>query len=516
MKVVELFCGAGGAALGLRNAGFEGVLHVDHDEDACATTHAAGFKNVLCEHVQHLTARDFPHALAWWASPPCPSWSSAGLRKGASDHRNGYPHLFRALELVAGPSGPGLPRWLLIEQVEGITFHRGKCPAKKMGKARWPSDCPACYLQAFILPTLRTFFPHVSMSVLDAADYGVPQRRNRLITVCGPARVPWPVPSHSAETLEDCKASGAYWRAVEDGSLFSRELPVGRDGCRPFRTMRQVLPALWGDPASEVVGGGRHPGRTRAGNDGRGEAERSMRKLQDGPSTTISAQYYGGAGNNGPFVVVSGTRGGKGPIARSADEPSPTVSTAGDLYAGGGADPRGRKISRSMRGVDRDRPSPSVSASGDDILLSEDTRPERPEWWHRSSPMDEPSRTVGAMGNAAVSFGSEDAVEPWRLDQPSPTVSATEVKGAGNRTNRRARGEVVESSAGVDRASDALLLGTGRRRLEPVECAILQGFPADHPFQGKRGSVYAQAGNACPPRLVEVVAREVLRVDKRL
>lgn len=229
-----------------------------------------------------------------------------------------------------------------------------------------------------------------------------------------------------------------------------------------------------------------------------------MRELQDEPSTTIAAQYYGGAGTHGPFVLVSGTRGGKGPSVRSSDEPSPTVSTAGDLYTI-------RKPGRSVRPVDRDLPSPTVSTAGDDLLLGED---EKPDWWHRASPMDEPSRTVGAMGNAAVSVGGPR--EEWRLDQPSPTVSATEEKGAGNRSNRKARGEQVNSSAGVDRASDALLLATGRRRLEPEECAILQGFPDGHPFQGKRGSVYAQAGNACPPRLVEVVAREVLRVDRKL
>ncbi len=453
MRVVELFSGAGGVSLGMRNAGCQGVLHVDYNEDACATARAAGFENVVCEFAQHLSPLDLPDASMWWASPPCPAWSSAGLRLAAEDHRNGYPHLFRLLE------HRGAPRWLLIEQVEGITFHKRGCPGRNSPTTLGDTvRCPACYLKGIIVPMLRSFFPTVSMSVLDAADYGVPQRRNRLITVCGPARVPWPFPTHSSETLEAYKASGLYWQAVEEGSLFRAELKAGSDGCRPYRTMRQVLPLLWKTGGSEVV--------------------------------------------------VSGSRGGKGPNVRSSDAPSPTVSTAGDLY-----EVDGGKTSRSMRPADQDRPSPAVSTSGDDLLVSEGQQPNgRPGWWHRSSPMDEPSRTVGAMGNASVAFSHQE----WRLDQPSPTVSATEEKGAGNRSTRRARGEEVSSSAGVDRASDALLLATGRRRLEPYECAILQDFPTDYPFKGKRGSVYAQVGNACPPRLVEAVVREVLKVDRRL
>lgn len=100
-----------------------------------------------------------------------------------------------------------------------------------------------------------------------------------------------------------------------------------------------------------------------------------------------------------------------------------------------------------------------------------------------------------------------EAREPWRLDLPSPCVAATEEKGAGARSVACHRtGQHV--GHGLDRASDALLLATGRRRLTPMECAALQGFPADWPWSSRtKSSHYRQVGNAVPPPLAEAVVR---------
>ena len=95
--------------------------------------------------------------------------------------------------------------------------------------------------------------------------------------------------------------------------------------------------------------------------------------------------------------------------------------------------------------------------------------------------------------------------EPHRLDQPSPTVSAVgECKGSGEGGNPQK----------MQRASDALFLATGRRRLTVQECAILQDFPPDHPWQGNKQSQYRQVGNAVPPTLARVVVEAVIKADK--
>jgi site-specific DNA-cytosine methylase len=103
---------------------------------------------------------------------------------------------------------------------------------------------------------------------------------------------------------------------------------------------------------------------------------------------------------------------------------------------------------------------------------------------------------------------------PWTLagclwlDQPSPTVTTTEEKGT-----RASAASGYTFNGGPDRASDALFMGTGRRRLTYRECAKLQDFPADYPFHGGAGSFYRQVGNAVPPTLAEVVGRAIIETD---
>ena len=91
--------------------------------------------------------------------------------------------------------------------------------------------------------------------------------------------------------------------------------------------------------------------------------------------------------------------------------------------------------------------------------------------------------------------------EPHRLDQPSPTDTAYRgAKGA-------SPGNHPEKLRG---ACDAIFLATGRRRLTVQECAALQDFPPDHPWQGNQEQRYRQVGNAVPPTLARVVAEAVL------
>jgi DNA (cytosine-5)-methyltransferase 1 len=101
------------------------------------------------------------------------------------------------------------------------------------------------------------------------------------------------------------------------------------------------------------------------------------------------------------------------------------------------------------------------------------------------------------------------ASEPERLNLPSPTVMCTEVKGT-----RASAASGWTFNGGPDRASDAAFLATGRRRLTWQECAALQGFPEDYPFQGTIEARYRQVGNAVPPTLAEVVGRAILEADR--
>ena len=151
---------------------------------------------------------------------------------------------------------------------------------------------------------------------------------------------------------------------------------------------------------------------------------------------------------------------------RGSHEPAPTMGGGGNMIVriiGGGGNPHGkdRPHERNFRDL-TDGPSVTIAASH-----------------------------VGNRG-------------PWVCDLPAPKVDANEVKG---HTNPHTR---IRNAGRINRPSDALFLGTGRRRLTPAECATLQGFPADYPWTGAtKSSVYRQIGNAVPPPVAEALLRNI-------
>lgn len=88
--------------------------------------------------------------------PPCQPFSTGGLRRGASDPRNGLPAMLAVVEALR-------PRAVLLENVPGLAGAQARR-----------------YLMR-LLQRLRTLGYEPEQEVLDAADYGVPQRRRRLV-----------------------------------------------------------------------------------------------------------------------------------------------------------------------------------------------------------------------------------------------------------------------------------------------------------------------------------------------
>jgi len=192
MNCLELFAGAGGAALGLRQAGFKSVCLVERDEQACKTLRAAGHSPVLNADVRNIPAiRKVVGATpvqVIWSSFPCQAWSSAGRRKGAADERNGWPWTLDCIDEFK-------PQWLLAENVRGLTMHKPDCGFNV------PEACAGCYLLNVIMPSLQRRFWSCGYWVLDAADYGVPQHRRRIIIWAGPRELQAPPATHGPGKL---------------------------------------------------------------------------------------------------------------------------------------------------------------------------------------------------------------------------------------------------------------------------------------------------------------------------
>jgi len=218
VRAVELFAGAGGAALGMHSAGVEHLACVEKDDDCCATLGAAGFPTVQGD-VRDLSLLVGLKPDLVWASFPCQCWSTAGKKEGPSGE-NGFPWTVDAIEALS-------PRWCILENVTGLTQHRGSCDPVCLG----PSVCPASYLDLVIFPELLRFFEWVDYRTLDAADYGVPQHRRRIFIVAGPSRIHWPAPTHCQPTAQV--------------DLFGRQL-------KPWRTVGGALNLS--EDSTEVVG----------------------------------------------------------------------------------------------------------------------------------------------------------------------------------------------------------------------------------------------------------------------
>ena len=272
MRTLELCAGAGGAALGLHRAGYTHTACVEVDPHACATLRAAGFPAVEQD------LRTYSPATSGgllWASPPCQPFSQAGKRRAQHDSRNLWPDVLRCIDKAR-------PRWFVMENVRGLTYHRKGCtplfPA---------SGCAGCYLQRVILRELKSRFAHVWHGVLNAADYGVPQHRRRLIIVAGPAPFDPPAPTH------------------------------GPTADTPWRSCGEAL-------ETTVIGGGRNPQSTALAH------TRSYRDLSAEPSVTITAVMVG---NRGPFTIDGGRNSTHNPkqerVVGSSD-PCPSIGTGGN------------------------------------------------------------------------------------------------------------------------------------------------------------------------------------------
>lgn len=172
MNSLELFAGGGGAAVGLRLAGFAAMECVDSDPSAVATLRAAGLPGVL----GYVGANPPPGVPRWtpdwmpvdllWASPPCQPWSRAAISpRGEGDPREGWGSTKQLIAFIR-------PTWIVIENVRDAPVDR------------WCAD-------------LERLGYRVSRRFLDAADWGLPSHRNRWFIVAGPVDFAWPEPTHA-------------------------------------------------------------------------------------------------------------------------------------------------------------------------------------------------------------------------------------------------------------------------------------------------------------------------------
>lgn len=152
--VLDLFAGCGGLSLGFEAQGFE-TIGFEQDGNSCATYE----KNLagICVRTTLTAETPLPPASVVIGGPPCQPFSVIGKQAGIADVRDGFPIFISAISRLQ-------PDMWLFENVRGL-FYRNKG-----------------YLN-IILSELRSLGYVVEVRLLNAADYGVPQNRERVVVV---------------------------------------------------------------------------------------------------------------------------------------------------------------------------------------------------------------------------------------------------------------------------------------------------------------------------------------------
>lgn len=226
---VELFTGAGGLAMGTALAGFSHRAVFEWNGDACETLRSnvpampfIANWNIVEGDVRAVDFRSFRGRVALVAAgAPCQPFSLGGKHKAYDDTRNMFPEVFRAAREM-------LPRAVIVENVKGLMRASFRPYFDYIIAALRDPELAARANETWQEHALRlqTEYARTSSNrvryrvhhqLLNAADFGLPQRRERVFIVAlrEDMGIEWPglSPTHSEDTLLfDQWVSGDYWR----------------------------------------------------------------------------------------------------------------------------------------------------------------------------------------------------------------------------------------------------------------------------------------------------------------
>jgi DNA (cytosine-5)-methyltransferase 1 len=325
-----LFAGAGGLALGVSLAGFRHEAVVEWDHDACDTIrnnqnpkipqvaewrlHEADIKTF-----DFTTIPDDIDLLA--AGVPCQPWSIGGKHRGYEDQRNLFPDTIRAVVALR-------PKAILIENVKGLTrqsfanyytyiqFMLEFPELARRTNEDWTDHRKR--LEELVSSRGKGYSGlryNVVPRLVNAADYGIPQRRERVFLAAfrSDLGINWTFPdeTHAQEALlVDQWLTGAYWdrhkvpskqRPPKPTGIESRLVEAPLFSRLPWRTVRDRIADL-PDPESpsarEVPNHVFQPGaRVYVGHTG---------SPLDEPAKTIKAGDHGVPGGENMIVFPDG------------------------------------------------------------------------------------------------------------------------------------------------------------------------------------------------------------------
>lgn len=159
MKIISLFSGAGGLDLGLILAGNKVIWANDIDKDAVATYRENIGSHIICDDIKNIKIEDLPDADVVVGGFPCQGFSLANRLRTLEDDRNQlYRFFYNTIKAKQ-------PKFFIAENVKGI-LSLGKGEAIKQ-----------------IIEDFESAGYITSVNLVNMADYGVPQTRQRVIII---------------------------------------------------------------------------------------------------------------------------------------------------------------------------------------------------------------------------------------------------------------------------------------------------------------------------------------------
>lgn len=280
---VELFTGGGGLAIAVHQAGFRPLLFNEWDRHACQTLAEnlaryvpAGERPPLPKADERvpLVAGDARKLEMTYLNglvdvlaggPPCQPFSLGGVAKGDEDKRNMFPQVFRAVRQIQ-------PKAVICENVRGLlrpSFRpyfeyiqrELKLPFERRDdEISWHEHNAALIkrLNSKDVPDEERY--EVIMTPVNAADYGVPQIRHRVMLVAFRADLGVDVEAFEKAVTAPQYSQDALFRSIRNGEYWERHANISDvpqhvidrvqaripkvprdDDCQPWRTFRDAI-----------------------------------------------------------------------------------------------------------------------------------------------------------------------------------------------------------------------------------------------------------------------------------
>jgi DNA (cytosine-5)-methyltransferase 1 len=237
MKIIDLYCGAGGLSLGFVQEGYEPVKAIDIDPVAVETYNRNVRKVAECKDILEVDPMELPDVDGIIGGPPCQSFSIAGRRFKIAEKQKIYiprervaqedPRSFLSVRF-SQIVGQKQPDWFVMENVDGL-------------------------LNLTIRHQLEHIFKHygyrMDVLILDAVKYGAPQFRKRLFFVGfrdvkkRALLLPSPLPPSEWRTVRDALPQYEYeWYYRHPRTYGRRAVYSVNEPSPTIRTVNRPMP----------------------------------------------------------------------------------------------------------------------------------------------------------------------------------------------------------------------------------------------------------------------------------